>query len=133
MSVVLKRGPRLPLDSTRQGEGILYGHLSRTINRWAGVVIVTFLVIHVVGLAIVHVGLLSGILSWMPWLANVQYQTWFHAIYFVLFPAVAFHFLYTLKLVAMDVGLRVDYRKSFWVIAALSVAAGLWGAFGYGS
>lgn len=118
---------KLPRDTTRQGEGLLYGPLSRTVNRWAGLIIIAFLAIHVVGNAIVHVGVLGPFLSLMPGLAGVQFQPWFHAVYVVIFPAIAFHFLYALKLIAMDLGLRIGYRWSFWVIVGVAAMAALGG------
>jgi succinate dehydrogenase/fumarate reductase cytochrome b subunit len=121
----------LPRDSTRQSTGLLYGALSKRLNRLAGTFIVAFVVVHVVGLAIVYSGALKPVLRLMPWLDGVNHQTWFHAIYAVLFPAVVYHTVYSLKLIAMDLGLRIGYRWSFWTIVGLSVAAGLWGAFGY--
>jgi succinate dehydrogenase/fumarate reductase cytochrome b subunit len=121
----------LPRDTTRQSRGLLYGALSQRLNRIAGLFIVLFVIVHVAGLAVVYSGVLKPVLRQMPWLANVSTDTWFHAIYFFLFPAVVFHTLYSLKLLIMDFGLRVSYRWSFWAIVVLAVAAGFWGAFGY--
>jgi succinate dehydrogenase/fumarate reductase cytochrome b subunit len=121
----------LPRDTTRQSRGLLYGALSQRLNRIAGLFIVLFVVVHVAGLAVVYSGVLKPVLRQMPWLANVSEDTWFHVIYFFLFPAVVFHTLYSLKLLVMDFGVRVTYRWSFWTIVVLAVAAGLWGAFGY--
>lgn len=121
----------LPRDTTRQSHGILYGPLSKRINRICGSFIVAFVVVHVVGLAVVHWSALKPILDAMPWLDGVNRRGWFHAVYALLFPAVVFHTLYSLKLVALDLGLRIHYRASFWTITALSIAAAFWGAFGY--
>jgi succinate dehydrogenase/fumarate reductase cytochrome b subunit len=123
--------PALPRDTTRQSQGILYGAMSKRINRISGSIIVLFVLVHVLGLAVVYWSALRPILHLMPWLDGVQFQPWFHAIYAVLFPAVTFHTLYSVKLIAMDFGVRMDYRISFWTISALSVGAALWGAFGY--
>jgi succinate dehydrogenase/fumarate reductase cytochrome b subunit len=122
---------KLPRDSTRQSQGILYGPLSKRINRSCGGVIIAFVIVHVVGLAVVYWGALKPVLHALPWLDGVNHRTWFHAIYFVVFPAVVFHTLYSLKLIAMDFGLRLSYRTSFWTISVLAVAAAFWGAFGY--
>jgi succinate dehydrogenase/fumarate reductase cytochrome b subunit len=122
--------PPLPRDTTRQSQGILYGRLNVKINRVCGFIIVAFLVLHIGGLAVVHWSALRPVLDLVPWLAEVHHKTWFHAIYAILFPAVLFHSLHSLKLIAMDLGLRIPFRAAFWVISALSIAAGLWGAFG---
>jgi succinate dehydrogenase/fumarate reductase cytochrome b subunit len=121
----------LPRDSTRQSRGLLYGPLVKRINRTCGGVIIAFVIVHVVGLAVVYWSAMSPVLHALPWLDGVNRRTWFHAIYFILFPAIVFHTLYSLKLIAMDFGLRVSYRISFWVISVLAVAAAFWGAFGY--
>ena len=122
--------PPLPRDTTRQSQGLMYGRLNARLNRIAGFVIVGFLVLHIGGLSVVHVPFFRPVLDLVPWLADAHHQTWFHAVYAILFPAVVFHSLHSLKLIAMDLGLRVDYRKSFWIISVLSIAAGIWGAFG---
>lgn len=121
----------LPRDTTRQSQGILYGPLSKRINRICGSFIVAFVLVHVVGLAVVYWSALKPILNLMPWLDGINRRSWFHAVYALLFPAIAFHTLYSLKLIAMDLGLRIDYRIAFWTISALSVGAGVWGAVGY--
>lgn len=121
----------LPRDTTRQSRSILYGPLSKRINRICGSFIVAFVVVHVVGVAVVYWSALKPVLDLMPWLDGVNHRGWFRAVYALLFPAVVFHTVYSLKLVAMDLGLRIHYRASFWTISALSVAAGLWGVFGY--
>jgi succinate dehydrogenase hydrophobic anchor subunit len=123
--------PPLPRDTTRQSQGLVYGWLSKLINRITGLIIVAFLAVHVGGLAIVHVDALRPVLNVVPWLADVHEQSWFNVFYAFLFVAITFHTLYSLKLIAMDLGIRVHYRSSFWVISALSIAAGLaWGVFG---
>lgn len=121
----------LPRDTTRQSQGIVYGWLNSTINRICGFIIVAFLVLHIGGLAVVHWDALRGVFDLMPWLGDVHHQTWFHAIYAILFPAVVFHMLHSLKLIAMDLGMRLPYRTSFWIISSLSIAAGFWGAIGH--
>ena len=123
--------PPLPRDTTRQSQGPVYGWLSKLINRITGLIIVGFLALHVGGLAVVHVGFLRPVLDLVPWLADVAEQSWFNVFYAFLFVAITFHTLYSLKLIAMDLGLRVHYKTSFWVISVLSIAAGLsWGVFG---
>lgn len=122
----------LPRDTTRQSQGVLYGRWSKRINRICGSLLVLFLIVHVVGLAVVYWDALRPVLDVFPWLEGVNERTWFRGVYAVLFPAIAFHTLYSLKLIAMDFGLRINYKVSFWVISVLAVASGLWGAFGYG-
>ena len=108
---------KLPRDSTRQAEGLLYGRLNKTLNRWAGLVILLFLVVHLIGVASVRTDVFSGISELAPWLVGVHQSTWVRA---VLFTAIAFHFLHSLKLVLMDLGMRVSYRSAFWTIVTVS-------------
>lgn len=120
--------PPLPRDTTQQSRGIVYGSLSKRINRICGSFLVLFVMVHVAGLAVVYWEPLEPVLQLLPWLDGVEHRAWFRGIYALLFPAVVYHTLYSLKLVAMDFGWRVGYRVSFWTISALSVGAGLWGA-----
>ena len=123
--------PPLPRDTTRQAKGLVYGWLSKLINRVCGMFIAAFLAVHVGSLAIINVKALRPVLDILPWLAHIHEQGWFHVFYAFLFVALAFHTLYSLKLIAMDLGLRVHYRNSFWFICTLSIAVGLaWGVFG---
>jgi succinate dehydrogenase/fumarate reductase cytochrome b subunit len=118
----------LPRDTTRQSQGIVYGQLSKRINRISGSFLVLFVMVHVVGLAVVYWEPLKPILHLVPWLDGVDRRPWFRGVYALVFSAVGYHTLYSLKLIAMDFGWRVSYRVSFWTISALSIGAGLWGA-----
>lgn len=121
----------MPRDSTRQSTGILYGRLSKRVNRIAGSIIVAFVLVHVVGLSVVYWSALRPVLHALPWLNGIQFQPWFHVIYVFLFPAVVYHTLYSLKLIVMDFGVRVGYRWTFWTISVLALAAAIWGGVGY--
>ncbi len=108
---------RLPRDSTRQAEGILYGELGYVLNRWSGLVILAFLIVHIAAQAVLHLPAFAAANAAAPWLPAVQNQPWLHAI---LYGCIAFHTLYGFKLIALDLGARLDYRLSFWAIAGLS-------------
>ncbi|HSZ41997.1 MAG TPA: hypothetical protein VK817_18730 [Trebonia sp.] len=122
---------KLPRDSTRQSAGIVYGRLSKTVNRAAGGIIIGFVVVHVVGLSVVYWSALRPVLHLMPWLSGIQFNGWFHLIYVILFPAAVYHTLYSLKLILMDFGLRTGYRWTFWTISGLAAASAVWGGLGY--
>lgn len=113
---------RLPRDSTRQAEGILYGELGYILNRWSGLVILAFLIVHIVAQAVLQVPAFAAAKAVAPWLPAVQNQPWLHAI---LYGSIAFHTLYGFKLIALDLGARLDYRLSFWTIAGFSALVGL--------
>ncbi len=108
---------RLPRDGSRQGEGLLYGRLALTLNRWSGIIILGFIVIHLIAQAVLNVPMLAPVKAAAPWLPALQSQPWLHG---VLFASITFHALYGFKLIALDLGARLDYRKSFWVICAIS-------------
>ena len=112
----------LPRNTTRQAEGLIYGDAARMLHRITGAVIVIFVLIHVIAQAVLHVPAFSAMKSAAPWLPVVQSQHWIHAI---LYFSIVFHTLHGLKLLAMEVGARLDYRASFWAIVALSAAFGL--------
>jgi succinate dehydrogenase/fumarate reductase cytochrome b subunit len=57
----------------------------------------------------------------VPWLPVVQSQHWVHA---VLYFSIVFHTLYGVKLLASELGLRLDYRNSLWSIVAVSALFG---------
>lgn len=112
----------LPRNTTRQAEGLIYGDAARMLHRITGAVIVIFVLVHVIAQAVLHVPAFSAMKSAAPWLPVAQSQHWIHAI---LYFSIVFHTLYGLKLLAMEVGARLDYRASFWAIVALSGAFGL--------
>lgn len=109
---------QLPRDTTRQGQGILYGRLARTINRWTGLIILAFVIVHIAVQAFTRVAAFAAVSDEMPWLISIQNVPAVHAL---VYAAVVFHTLYGLKLVALDLGMRIDYRISFWAITGLSV------------
>lgn len=110
----------LPRDTTNQAHGILYGHLHRSINRWTGLIILAFVLLHIPLQAVVHVPALAGVKAQLPWLLEMQGSV---AVTALLFGAITFHTLHGLKLIAMELGIMwVNYRQAFWVISGLSVA-----------
>lgn len=109
---------RLPRDTTAQAKGLRYGHAHKRLNRWAAIVILAFLLLHLLGQASVRVELLAGLGTAVPFLSRLQHEP---AVRAVLFASIAFHFLHSLKLIAMDLGLRVGYRKALWTVSAVSV------------
>ena len=115
----------LPRDTTRQSEMPLYGELARTLNRWSGLIILFYLVLHLLGQA----GLTwSRTPSGFGYLAFFQYVPWVRS---VLFSAITFHFVYGLNLIALDLGTRIDYRISFLTISAFAIFTGIWEARHY--
>ena len=113
---------RLPRDSTRQTEGLLYGHLFQTLNRWTGLVIFAFLLVHLVGQGSLRIEALRPVLVAAPGVLVAQHLPWVRAL---LFGSIAFHFLQGLRLMILDVGARLEYRRSFWAITGISVLVGL--------
>jgi succinate dehydrogenase/fumarate reductase iron-sulfur protein len=111
-----------PHDSTRQSEGLLYGHLFQALNRWAGLVILAFLAVHVAGQGILRLEVPDAVLAAAPSLLTLQQIPWVRA---VLFAAIVFHFGQSLRLIALDLGARLDYRRSFWTIAGVSLLTAL--------
>jgi len=95
----------------------VYGELGRVLNRWAGLAIVVFVTLHLVGQGVMYVGTLRPLARMAGGLASIQHQPWVRA---VLFASLTFHFLYGLKLVALDLGARIDYRVSFWLLVSLA-------------
>jgi len=112
----------LPRDTSRQAEGHVLGLAVLHLNRMCGVVITAFVLCHVLAEAVLHVPALVGIKAAAGWLPVVQNQHWIHAI---LFFCIAFHTLFGFKLVACELGMRVDYRRSFFAIVAISALFGL--------
>ena len=120
---------RLPDDGTRQAEGILYGALGRQLNRWTGAFILGFVVVHVINEATLR---LEPLPAFLKEIHSLDREVWakasLHVIEGALYTSIAFHSLYGVKLIALDLGVRLEtrYRVTFWVIAALALVPGLW-------
>ena len=113
---------RLPRNTTRQAEQPLVGNIARWLHRITGTVIVLFVLVHVITQTVLHVPAFGSMKSSMPWLPLVQSQHWVHAI---LYSSIAFHTVYGLKLLATELGIRIDYRASLWFIVGVSTLVGL--------
>jgi len=113
---------RLPRDTSRQGQGILYGRLAQKLNRWSGIIILAFVIVHLAVQAIVHVTILRPMKDAMPWLIPIQNVPAVHA---VLYAAIVFHTLYGFRLIAADLGWPINYRASFWIVAVPSALIGI--------
>lgn len=111
-----------PRDTTRQAEALLHGEIARFLHRVTGAVVVIFVLVHVMAQAVLHVPALASLKAGAPWLPVVQSQHWIHA---VLYFSIVFHTLYGLKLLALELGARLDYRSSLWVIVGVSAVFGL--------
>lgn len=114
---------RLPRDTTRQSETLLYGVLAYRMNRWSGLLIIAYLSLHLLGQAVLRVGELREFLPTFAFLSVFQYWPWVRAL---LFASITFHFFYGLNLIALDLGARVKYRMSFWTISVLAVLSAVW-------
>ena len=113
----------LPRNTTHQSEGWLVGDIARVLHRITGAVIIVFVLVHVVGQAALHAPAMAAMKSTAAtWLPVAQSQHWIHAI---LYFSLVFHTLYGLRLVASELGVRIDYRSSLWVIIGLSALVGL--------
>jgi succinate dehydrogenase/fumarate reductase cytochrome b subunit len=112
----------LPRNTTRQAEGPLHGAIARWLHRITGTVIVLFVLVHVVAQAILHVPAFASVSAATPWLPVVQSQHWVHAL---LYFSIVFHTLYGLKLLASELGMRLEYRTSLWTIVAIAAAFGM--------
>ena len=112
----------LPRNTTRQAEALLHGEIARILHRITGAVVVIFVLVHVFAKAVLHAPALASLKAGAPWLPVLQSQHWIHA---VLYFSIAFHTLYGLKLLAVDLGARLDYRRSLWVIIGLSAVIGI--------
>lgn len=110
----------LPRNTTRQAEGMLYGHVARILHRISGAVIIVFVLVHVIVQAVRQVPMFAPVNA--PWLQTAQEQNWVHAI---LFFCIAFHTLYGLKLLAGELGFRIHYQSAFWAIVGVSALFGL--------
>ena len=113
---------QLPRNTTRQAEGYVTGRVARSLNRWSGMIIVAFVLVHVMAEAIRHLPALATANAAMPWLPVLQNQPWIHAL---LYAAIVFHTLYGLKLLAGDLGVRLPYRESLWIIIAVASVTAL--------
>ena len=112
----------LPRNTTRQAEMPLYGDIARWLHRLSGGVIVAFVLAHVVVQSLMHVPMFAGVKASLPWLQALQSQHWVHA---VLYASIAFHTLHGLKLLVTELGYRIDYRCSLWMIASVSALVAL--------
>ena len=119
----------LPRNTTQQAEKPLHGNIARWLHRITGAVIVVFVLVHVVAQAILHVPVFAAVKASMPWLPTVQSQHWVHAL---LYFSIVFHTLYGLKLLVTELGYRIDYRKSLWLIVGASAVVGLRERLRYG-
>src|SRR5690554_1854060 len=108
----------LPRDGTHQADTLLYGRVSRLTNRFTGVFIIGFVLVHVVVQALLHVAGWREVFGGFAWLLAIQEMPVVHA---ALYFSIAFHTLYGLKLIAGDLGYTTDYRMSFHVIAGVSM------------
>lgn len=112
----------LPRDTTRQAEALLHGEIARSLHRITGAVVVIFVLVHVMAQAVLHVPAFASLKAGASWLPIVQSQHWIPA---VLYFSIVFHTLYGLKLLAVEVGAKLDYRSSLWVIVGVSAVFGL--------
>jgi succinate dehydrogenase/fumarate reductase cytochrome b subunit len=116
------RALSIPRNATHQADGLLYGRVARMVNRLTGIAIVVFVLTHVIAQAVLHAPVFSNLSAALPWLPALTKQNWIHAI---LMFSIVFHTLYGLRLVAGDLGMRIDYRASWWAIVTLSAAFAL--------
>jgi succinate dehydrogenase/fumarate reductase cytochrome b subunit len=91
--------------------------VSRLTNRFTGVVIVGFVLVHVIVQALLHVEGWRETFGQFAWLYAIQQMPVVHA---TLYFSIAFHTLYGLKLIAGDLGYTTDYRTSFHLIFGIS-------------
>jgi succinate dehydrogenase/fumarate reductase cytochrome b subunit len=113
----------LPRNTTHQSEGWLVGEIARVLHRLTGAVIVVFVLVHTVGQAALHAPALAAMRpAASAWLPVAQSQHWIHAI---LYFSLVFHTLHGLRLIATELGARIDYRVSLWMTVALSTLVGL--------
>jgi succinate dehydrogenase/fumarate reductase cytochrome b subunit len=117
----MSQGLVLPRNTTEQAEKPLHGNIARWLHRITGTVIVVFVLVHVIAQSVLHVPMMAGARASVPWLPVVQSQHWVHA---VLYFSIVFHTLYGVKLLASELGLRLDYRNSLWSIVAVSALFG---------
>jgi len=113
---------RLPRNTTRQAEVVQHGAIARILHRITGSVIVIFVLVHVIAQSVLHVPMFASVKAGAPWLPVLQSQPWIHAL---LYFSIVFHTLYGLKLMATELGFRIGYRVSVWVIVAISALFGL--------
>ncbi|MGE5522381.1 MAG: hypothetical protein ACM3SS_01605 [Rhodospirillaceae bacterium] len=107
----------LPRNTTRQAESMLYGDVARRMHRASGAIIILFVLVHVIVQAVRHVPIFASANAAAPWLQPLQEQNWIHAI---LSFAIVFHTLYGLKLLAGELGFRIDYKMAFCAITTVS-------------
>ncbi len=113
----------LPRNTTHQSEGWLAGEIARVLNRVTGAVIIVFVLVHVIGQAALHAPAMAAMKPMAAtWLPVAQSQHWIHA---VLYFSLVFHTLHGLRLVASELGARIDYRASLWIITGASALVGL--------
>ncbi len=119
----MSRSLALPRDTTRQADGLRHAEIARLLHRFTGAVLTVFVLVHVLVQMVRKVPAFAAWKAQAPWLEPLQQQPWIHA---VLFVSVAFHTLYGLKLLAGELGMRIDHRRALWVIVALSLLPVLW-------
>lgn len=112
----------LPRNTTRQAESPLHGNIARVLHRLTGTVIVLFVLVHVIAQAVLHAPALASLKAVAPWLPVMQSQHWVHA---VLYFSIVFHTLYGVKLLATELGFRIEYRNALWSIVAISALVGM--------
>ncbi|MDQ6621824.1 MAG: hypothetical protein M3Z31_19380 [Pseudomonadota bacterium] len=110
----------LPRDTTRQADRFRHADIGRVLHRVSGTILTLFVLVHVAVQMVRKVPAFASLDARVPWLVPLQQQGWIHAL---LFFSVAFHTLYGLKLMAGDIGMRIDHRRSLWTIVVLSVIA----------
>jgi succinate dehydrogenase/fumarate reductase cytochrome b subunit len=115
--MIMGQALSIPRNATHQADGLLYGRAARMVNRMTGIAIVVFVLTHVIAQAVLHVPAFVNLNAAVPWLPILTKQNWVHA---VLMFCIVFHTLYGLRLVAGDIGIRANYRGSWWAIISIS-------------
>jgi succinate dehydrogenase/fumarate reductase cytochrome b subunit len=117
--MITSKSLSIPRNATHQADGLLYGRVARMVSRITGIAIVVFVLTHVIAQAVLHVSAFSNLSAAAPWLPALTKQNWIHA---VLMFCILFHTLYGLRLVVGDLGIRLNYRGSWWTIISISAA-----------
>ena len=113
---------KLPRNTTLQADGLRYGDWARMTNRFTGIVIILFVLVHVVAQTVLHVPAFAGTKAQAPWLPALQNLPVIHA---VLYFSIVFHTLWGFRLLLGDFGVRLGYRVSFLAVASVGCLFGL--------
>ena len=119
---------RVPRDSSRQAEGLFYGRMHKLLNRWSGFIILGFVGLHLLGVSTMRLEWFGPLGDRVTFLQTMHYVSWVRA---VLFAAIAFHFLHGLKLIALEMGMRVPFRVAFWTISGVAAVIFVWEMLSY--